>query len=348
MPDASTTNRDHRLPQLNRDLSTLPTSGPSTADAVGLLDPTAGTTVFDPPGSGPGWWVGAPSAWWTGERLYLSYRIRRPKPERGNVIHVGVSSDGVSYEPIWQATKTDFDSTSLERSALVRVADDMWRLYVSYVDGADGRWRIDLLEATAPDGFDPTTRKPVLTAAGIDAEGVKDPWVARLDDGWCMVASYASKPEQADVAVEAMHGTNDIYNTGLTSSMTGFATSRDGVDWQWKGRILQPSKGDWDAYASRLNSIVGGTDGWLGWYDGAASVSENYEERCGLVTSDDLRSWRRIGDRPMVGAAGGAGTVRYVEAVQTADWTRFYYEYTRPDGSHELRTLLRDHAGAPG
>jgi hypothetical protein len=73
-------------------------------------------------------------------------------------------------------------------------------------------------------------------------------------------------------------------------------------------------------------------------------VAENYEERCGLAVSRDLRHWRRLSeDGPLVGSAGGPGTVRYVEAVQTAAWTRYYYEYTREDGAHELRTSLVRH-----
>lgn len=337
---ATTATSEQRPAQLNRDLSGPPAGGPPGLD--GGFDPDAGTTVFEPPGSGPGWWVGAPSALWTGDRFYLSYRIRQPKPDRGTDLLIARSSDGVRFEPVWNASKTDFGSSSVERSALVRVGENDWRLYVSYVDGADDRWRIDLLEAGSPDGFDPNARRRVLTAADIGAEGVKDPWVARLNGGWCMLASYAPAPDDADVRVDQLHGTKDVFNTGLTSSVTGLAISPDGRTWRWEGSVLEPHAGGWDGYASRLNTVVGGTGGWIGFYDGSASVAENYEERCGLVTSDSpTRAWRRYGDRPAVGAAGGPGTVRYVEAVQTSEWIRFYYEYTRPDGSHELRTLLR-------
>ena len=55
----------------------------------------------------------------------------------------------------------------------------------------------------------------------------------------------------------------------------------------------------------------------------------------------DLRAWRRVSpDGPLIGAARGPGSVRYVEAVQAPRWIRYYYEYTRPDASHELRTSL--------
>ena len=310
--------------------------------AVPLFDPARGTTVVEPPGSGQGWWAGAPGACWTGDRFYLVYRLRRPQPERGGETRIGVSEDGVRFETVWAARKEDFGTASIERSALLRTDDGLWRLYVSYVDGADGRWRIDLLEAPAPDAFDPASRIPILTAADIDAEGVKDPWVCRLGGEWWMIASYAPTPARLAADRAELHATRDVYNTGLTKSLTGLATSADGRRWDWQGSLLEPPESGWDAYATRLNTVVWRPPVWIGFYDGSASVAENYEERCGVAYSLDLRHWRRASPTgPLIGAARpGPGGVRYVEAVQTPDWIRFYYEWTRPDGSHELRTSL--------
>lgn len=353
MPDTTTTTTHetgtHPAPlrQLNRDLTALPGAASlPLSGAPYVFAPDQGTPVVQPPGSGQGWWAGAPGVLWTGDRYYLSYRIRRPQPQRGGITQIAVSADGVRFDPIWTADKADFTTSSIERSSLALTDDGVWRLYVSYVDGDDGRWRIDLMEARSPDAFDPSARRPVLTAAGIGAEGVKDPWVSRLGDGWCMIASYAPAPAVLDVDPARLHATKDVYNTGLTKSLTGLATSDDGVDWRWDGSILQPRADGWDAYASRLNSIVGTADGWLGYYDGSASVAENYEERCGTVRSDDLRHWHRVGDGPTVGAASGPGSVRYLDSVQTSEWIRFYYEYTRHDGSHELRTHLVNYPSA--
>jgi len=97
----------------------------------------------------------------------------------------------------------------------------------------------------------------------------------------------------------------------------------------------------WDAYAARINSVISTPPAWIGFYDGSASVAENYEERCGIVYSTDLRRWRRgSGDGPAIGPNGGPGSVRYVEAVQGPNWIRYYYEWTRLDGAHELRTSV--------
>ena len=319
--------------QLNRDFGALP-----------LFDPARGATVVAPPGSGPGWWAGAPSACWTGEHYYLVYRLRRPQPERGGETRIAVSSDGLQFDTIWTARKDDFDSPSIERSALVALADGAWRLYISYVDGADDRWRIDLLEAASPDAFAPAARVPVLTAADIGAEGVKDPWICRLGGEWQMIVSYAPTPTQPALDHARLHGTKDVYNTGLTRSLTGLATSVDGLHWDWQGSIFEPQADGWDAYAARLNSVVWRPPVWIGFYDGSASVEENYEERCGAAYSFDLRRWRRVSPAgPLIGAARpGPGSVRYVEAVQGTGWVRYYYEWTRPDGAHELRTSLVD------
>ncbi|MBW3634324.1 MAG: hypothetical protein KY456_14980, partial [Chloroflexi bacterium] len=227
------------------------------------------------------------------------------------------------------------------RCALVQSEKGGWRLYVSYVDGADGRWRIDVIEANAPDAFDPATRTPVLTAGAIEAEGVKDPWVTCVNGMWTMIASFAPTPASVTES-GSLHGTHDVYNTGLTRSLTGLATSSDGLAWQWEGAILEPRDGAWDAYAARINSAIRVDGAWVGYYDGSATAAENYEERCGAAISNDLRRWHRVSlDGPIMGSPSvGPGSVRYVEAIQSSGWIRYYYEYTRQDGAHELRTSL--------
>jgi len=99
--------------------------------------------------------------------------------------------------------------------------------------------------------------------------------------------------------------------------------------------VLLPSESGWDAFTARLSTAVRDGGGWLGLYDGSASLAENYEERCGLARSRDLRTWERVSlDGPAIGTARGAGGVRYVEITAGGD---VFYEYTRPDGAHELR-----------
>jgi hypothetical protein len=316
--------------QVNRDFGALP-----------LFDPERGTTVVEPLGRGPGWWAGAPGACWTGERFYLSYRLRRPQPDRGGEARIAVSADGVAFETIWAARKEDFGSPSIERSALVRADDGAWRLYVSYVDGADGRWRIDLLEASSPDAFDPASRAPVLTAGAVGAEGVKDPWVCRLGGEWQMIVSYAPSPPPGAVDPAQLHATRDVYNTGLTRSLTGLATSADGRRWRWEGGILGPPNDGWDAYATRLNSAVWRPPVWVGYYDGSASVEENYEERCGIATGDDLTRWTTRSEAgPALESAHATRALRYASGLGFRGRTHFFFEAARADGAHELRLTI--------
>ena len=307
------------------------------------FDPAQGTVIRQPPGEGRGYWAGAPGVTFdaaTGQ-FYLVYRLRRPRgvhPDRGAEIHIAASRDGMVFDDIWSATKDLLDTTSIERCALVERSENRWRLYVSFVDPADGRWMIGLVEADAPDAFDLTTLRPVLTAADIEAEGVKDPFLFRLAGLEQMVVSYAAR----DVAAspEAMHGTHDVYNTGLVQSASGLATSADGVTWRWEGPILKPAKGAWDAYATRIGTLWYESPVWLAFYDGSADVSENYEERCGLAYSFDLRTFHRATpDGPLFHTPHGAGAIRYFDVLRLSDATFVYYEMALPDGSHDLRVF---------
>jgi hypothetical protein len=325
-----------------------------------IFRPEDGDVVLQPEHHGQGYWVGAPSVFWDSEERcwWLTYRRRRPRGvdpdgrgDRGYVGRVARSTDGLHFDDVWEVTREAWHTPSMERFSLVRDAG-VYRLYVSYVDAVDNRWRIDLLEASHPSRFDAAAVQPVLTAdeirnsAGEQIEGVKDPWVFRVGATWHMLVSYAvAHPGSADERGQ-MHQSADVYTTGLITAPTGLATSTDGRRWQWEGRILDtgPSHA-WDRYQSRLNSVIPVAGFWLGFYDGAESERENYEERCGLAMSSDLYHWTRLTpERPAVLAPHGTQSVRYVEAVLRDGELHCYYEYARADGAHELRRLV---VGAP-
>jgi hypothetical protein len=327
--------------------------------AVGLplFDPLQGEVVLEPEAPGNGYWVGAPSVLWDGAEgcWWLTYRRRRPRgvdPDgrgsRGYVGRVARSTDGLHFEDVWEVVQGTWDTASMERFSIARTADGRYRLYVSYVDPRDDRWRIDLLEAEHPERFDARALRPVFTAgtvasaAGEAVEGVKDPYVFRAGDTWYMLISYAAATARTDEERGRMHATADIFNTGLTSAPTALATSSNGLDWTWQGRILDVGQpGSWDGYQSRLNSVVPLAGVWLGFYDGSVSERENYEERCGLAVSLDLRTWPKLTPTgPAIVTPHGTGSVRYVESVRRNDDLHCYYELARPDGAHELRRAV--------
>ena len=139
------------------------------------FDPASGTVIGRPLGQGAGYWAGAPGVRYDAQldRFHVVYRLRRPRgvePDRGAEIRIAASQDGIAFEDIWSGAKKQLDTTSIERCALARRPDGAWRLYVSYVDPADGRWQISLVEAQQPDQFDLASARPVLTAADIGAE----------------------------------------------------------------------------------------------------------------------------------------------------------------------------------
>lgn len=276
--------------------------------------------------------------------FYLSYRLRRQKgdhPDRGAETRIACSSNGVEFEDIWSGHKATLDSTSIERCALIRMPAGHWGLFISYVDPADRRWRIDLVENDDPAGFDLTERTGVLTAKDIGAEGVKDPFVCQIAGLYHMVVSYATGNPGA--SGEEMHRTNDAYDTGLIKSRTGLATSDDGTNWTWDGEILGPSATGWDCYCSRISTLWQEDGVWLALYDGSASADENYEERCGLAFSLDLRQFHRVTRRgPLMHQPNASGSLRYFDVVELPEATFYYYETARADGSHELRVLKRD------
>jgi len=316
------------------------TSGLKRYSAVPLFDPQDGVTVIEPPAAGAGHWAGAPSACYDpdAKRFYLYYRVRKPRPIRGGECYIAASEDGRTFHTIWSATREAFGSDSVERCCLTKALDGRWLLYVSYVDPADGRWRIDLMGANEPSAFDPAYRLPVLTAADVGCEGVKDPWVMVVNGLYVMLVSYAVAMQVPPEERERMHATADIYNTGLTLSSSGLAVSGDGRHFEWQGDVLAPRPGRWDAYAARLGCLVPTAQGWFGFYDGGAAVTENYEERTGLAQSWDLRHFHRLSTGgPSLISPHGSGSLRYLDAVVLDDATYYYYEYARADGSHELR-----------
>lgn len=296
-----------------------------------LFDPERGRPIAAPPCAGPGCWAGAPGAFSDGRDTYLVYRMRRPQPGRGYEVRIGAVVNGQRLDTVWSAGKDRFGAESIERCALARVGD-RWRLYVSFVRHDDRRWRIGLIEGRAVDAFDPADMVIVLDPGDLGLAAVKDPWLCQSGDGLLMFVSYGTIPESAGTE---LHASGDALSTGRTLSATGVATSVDGRRWTWEGPILVPSASGWDSFTARLSTAVRDGDGWLGLYDGSASLAENYEERCGIARSRDLRHWERVSlDGPAIGTARGAGGVRYVEVTPGGD---VYYEYTRPDGAHELR-----------
>jgi hypothetical protein len=280
--------------------------------------------VLAPEDPRPGAWAGGPSAQRVDGTWWLAYRLRRPVGEgRGFANVVARSADGVRFTPVVELGKDRFGAESLERPALVHTPEGTWRLYVSCATPGTRHWRVDLLEAGTVEGLATATPRTVLP--GSDTAAVKDPVIRHDGQQWHLWASV--HPLDEPDATDRM--------------TTEHATSRDGVTWQWRGTALAGTDGAWDARGVRFATVA--LDGSRTWalYDGRASAAENWEERTGLAVSDGDGGFVPVGNAPLLQSPHPPFGLRYADHVPLPDGgARWFYEATRADGAHELRTVL--------
>jgi hypothetical protein len=310
------------------------------------FDPDLGVTVMEPESSRSGSWVGAPSAYRRDGLTYLSYRRRRPLGEgRGYATYLAVSKDGSSFSEMWEVGKEALGTSSIERCALVDGGDGLL-LYLSYVDPEDHRWCIDTVTAETPEDLEKAVPKrvPTLRAAPLGLEAVKDPVVLRAGGLYWMYVSCAARTPAAEKMSDAeLHASDDVYTTGVVVSETGLAVSRDGFNYEWLGTVLGVHEGAWDAYAARVSCILRLPAVTLAFYDGGADVDQNYEEKTGAAVCNGPASLTRLSrSAPWLVSSKGTGSLRYMSTLSFDGKVGFYYEWARPDGSHELRYSVEE------
>lgn len=298
----------------------------SVAEFGDLLPvPDRSAVAITPQVAGEGHWVGAPSAVLSDGTIYLAYRLRRPIGEgRGYAVAIARSTDGTNFVNLLTIRREEMDAESLERPTLVRTPEGRWRLYLSCATYGTKHWRVEVLEADDPVGFAPSTRRTVL--AGDASVGVKDTVIVRHGGVWHLWASChpLADPEQADQMV------------------TDYATSPDGLEWTWHGTALRGRTGEWDARGVRVSAVRFAGDRVVAFYDGRSCAAENYEEKTGVAVGATPDALTAIGTAPLATSPHGGGGLRYLDLVDLpGGGTRLYYEYTRADGAHELRTELR-------
>jgi hypothetical protein len=301
-----------------------------------------GQIIKNPVGDKKGYWVGAPGVFYaTDEKVwYLTYRIRRPRgvePDRGGEARIARSTDLKTWEDIWSVTKDKYNSASIERSAVRKGGDGIWRYFTSYVDPADGRWCVSVLKASRIADLDPAKAQSVFKAAPLGLEGVKDPWIFEHNGIFHMILSVATPTMKT---TGESHSSLDIFNTGECVSATALATSKNLDDWEWRGVIFAPEKSGWDSYCRRINSIVPSGGKFLAFYDGSQSHLENYEEKTGFAVSSDLKDWTTLTTKtPAYTSPHASASLRYIDAQMVGNETYLFYEFAREDGAHDLRLV---------
>ena len=295
------------------------------------FDPADGEIVRTPHGSGYGYWVGGHKVWFdqvTNEYV-LFYRYRSPLEHgRGGLCEIATSKDGVSFEPVWQASKDAFAASSIEVGHCVRGPDGGWKLFISYEVESAGYWRIDLLEAAKLEELNAQFRRTIFQPQSFGQRSLKDPVVyVRNDEYWVYVIGGSGN---------VPHQEGDMVYVG-GGDATFLARSNDCRYFTSLQRVFQPpNSDDWHGRRARINSVIPVDDGWLALYDGGRSSFDTYEEWCGLAWSEDGIHFERLQQAaPWIKSA--YGSVRYVYAMRVGSDVLFYYEYTRPDLSHDLR-----------
>jgi hypothetical protein len=243
--------------------------------------------------------------------------LRRPVDAgRGYANVVARSDDGEVFTTVAVVTSEGMGSASLERPALVRRPDGRWRLYVSCSTANSKHWWVEALDAETPEGLAAGRRTVVLP--GSSDEAWKDV-VVLSGRRWQMWACRHPLTEGDDEA---------------DRMSTWYFTSEDGLAWQQQEEVLRPGEG-WDRRGARVASVWEDGDELAALYDGRASAAENWYERTGLARGD-ARSLTPV-EGPVPEAVGPA--LRYASVVPAREGFRVYYERTRDDGAHDLRTV---------
>jgi len=295
---------------------------PTTPFAVPLPRAAAAAVAVEPPGAGPGFWAGGPSAVLVDGVYYLAYRLRRPVGDgRGYAVEVARSDDGERFETIAVLTKDDFATESLERPALVALPGGGWRLYVSCATSGTLHWRVDAVDGPDPASWRLDASRTVL--AGDATTAVKDPVVLHHGGRWHLWACLHPLPDPAGADV-------------MTS---WYATSADGLDWTFRNLALAGRPGSWDQRGARITSVLVDGAAPVAYYDGRAGADENWYERTGIAFGQGEGAFVAVDEQPAAESPDGDGALRYLSVVPVpGEGHRLFYEACRPDGAHDLRT----------
>lgn len=122
----------------------------------------------------------------------------------------------------------------------------------------------------------------------LQDQWVWDSWVA--DDGDRYHLFFLQAPRSlGDPALRHTHAT------------VGHAISEDLTRWEYLGTALGPGETGFDDLAVWTGSVVHDGHQWRMFYTAISTAGHHvYDQRIGSVVSDDLHTWRRTSDQPVL------------------------------------------------
>jgi beta-fructofuranosidase len=179
------------------------------------------------------------------------------------------------------------------------------------------------------DEIAPTEDHNLATMLRLPNDWVWDGWIA--DAGALYHVFFLKAPRALDDPA--------LRHTAAT---IGHATSPNPTEWELRQHALLPAAKRWDDLALWTGSVARGDDGVWRLYHTALSSMPGYgirDQRIGMAESEDLSSWRRVGDRPLLDADASWYQTLEEDSRASETWRDpFVLQDPCGDGSHMLIT----------
>ncbi|MDK2981097.1 MAG: beta-fructofuranosidase [Chloroflexota bacterium] len=124
----------------------------------------------------------------------------------------------------------------------------------------------------------------------------------RLADQWMWDFWFARQGEFTHIFY--LQAPRDLGDANLRHrhASIGHARSHDLRNWEVLPDTLQPSndENDWDGLATWTGSVIEQNGRWHLFYTGISACEEGQVERIGMASSDDLFTWHKHADNPLI------------------------------------------------
>jgi len=308
------------------------------------FNPADGMVLREPEKAGRGYWVGSPGVFYDQEKelYYLTYRYHSHDTyqntnimKRGHIARIASSNNGAEFNDIKEFRNEDFHSSSLGRASLIKLKDGTFRYFMCHDNLDETQWVIGVLSAPQVAELKADSWQPLFTSGDAVKESLRDPYVFYQNNTYYLL-----------VTIERIHWPEneggDKYAGVTVKRSTGYATSTDGIHFDWKGEVFKPPQTGWDADCRRIASVLPLKGQLVAFYDGISGSENNHEDVSALALGPRIDALAPIEPELFkIVSPWGTGSCRFIDMIRVRDKFYFYYECSRPDESHELRVLIK-------